>query len=43
MFCSYCNAVVLEDEVCPKCGRCGDCCSCYDEEDSEDDEEVITI
>ncbi len=38
MFCSYCNTVILEDEVCPKCGGCADCCTCFDEENSSNDE-----
>ncbi len=33
ILCSECGAVLLEDEVCPKCNRCGDCCACYETED----------
>lgn len=36
MFCSYCDAVLLEDEVCSKCGGCADCCTCYENEGDED-------
>jgi len=33
IFCSECGAVLLEDEVCPRCNRCGDCCGCYGDPD----------
>lgn len=41
MFCSYCNTVVLEDEVCPKCDGCADCCTCFDEDNSSEISEEI--
>lgn len=43
IFCSECGAVLLEDEVCPRCGRCGDCCGCYGDPDEvtlPDEEEL---
>lgn len=33
IYCSECEAVLLEDEICTRCGRCGDCCNCYGDPD----------
>lgn len=45
IYCSECEAVLLEDEVCTRCGRCGHCCACYgtaDDDDNLPEEEEIT-